>query len=792
MVGLTGTPVHRSRDGKGQPSARQSSVSTSKCSSDVLVPRADSLLHSTRTDPAAEEERSFLLSLALPRRTTLATLSRRRPFLLLLLTFALSFGVYIANSYSAQEALLKAREDSIAYFAGLTRTSTSWQDEEATPRVRQDTEDGESNWVGGIEPNLTEGGWQKGGDGDLVTLSNGSTFLYRNPFGGTFDADPFSYKARPQAFAKSLEEEWDWEVDRIRGVNLGGWLSLEPFIAPSLFEPYLAHGPDPARDEWSLSELARADESLGPDSSEGAERLERYLRRHYEEFITEQDFAEIAAAGLNWIRLPFSFWAIETWEGEPFLEGVAWEYVLKAIEWARKYGLRINLDLHAVPGSQNGWNHSGKLGPINFLQSAMGLANAQRTLDYLSSLAEFCTRDGVRQVVGMLSLVNEVPVMEVGERAVKSFYAEAYERIRNMTGYGAGNGPVIAIHDGFKGTRRYAHFLETQHTFQINVKANAANGRDKHKVVTKTRYTAGLDRVALDSHRYLAFLAPEGVKGVEDQMMQPCLKWAADFNRTFSMFGIPVSGEFSLAINDCGRFLNNVGEGNRLEGTFPNASHSQFPPSAPEGTCEYWERYDLWDDQMKSSLRDFARAQMDTFQNWFYWTWKTGKSTLHFPDLEANPLWSYSLGLREGWIPQDPRDAVGFCFSRPRGEDVPQPKRYPLRAVDPWKIGKAGYTAGPIPAELRERYQATWPPVEFNPPHGGLAGSGGPRSAGLPVYERQSGNATPLRGPIGSKKVQGRLDWVRPIEGCEYPDIWAGEQEYHGDSSCTAAGRGVA
>ena len=98
-------------------------------------------------------------------------------------------------------------------------------------------------------------------------------------------------------------------------------------------------------------------------------------------------------------------------------------------------------------------------------------------------------------------------------------------------------------------------------------------------------------------------------------------------------------------------FLNNVGEGNRLEGTFPNELHPQFPPSAPVGTCEFWEvsletlgspflcgfnrikaemgskpwtpfgltrsslqRYDLWDEDMKSSLRDFARAQMDAFQ----------------------------------------------------------------------------------------------------------------------------------------------------------------------------------
>jgi glucan 1,3-beta-glucosidase len=70
---------------------------------------------------------------------------------------------------------------------------------------------------------------------------------------------------------------------------------------------------------------------------------------------TEQDFAEIAGAGLNWVRLPIPFWAIDTWEPEPFLAKTAWTYALKAFEWARKYGLRICLDLHTLPGSQNGY-----------------------------------------------------------------------------------------------------------------------------------------------------------------------------------------------------------------------------------------------------------------------------------------------------------------------------------------------------------------------------------------------------------------------------------------------------
>ena len=40
---------------------------------------------------------------------------------------------------------------------------------------------------------------------------------------------------------------------------------------------------------------------------------------------TEQDLAEMAGAGLNWIRLPIPYWAIETWPGEPFLAQVCWK-----------------------------------------------------------------------------------------------------------------------------------------------------------------------------------------------------------------------------------------------------------------------------------------------------------------------------------------------------------------------------------------------------------------------------------------------------------------------------------
>lgn len=135
---------------------------------------------------------------------------------------------------------------------------------------------------------------------------------------------------------------------------------------------------------------------------------------------TEEDFANIAGAGLNWIRLPVPFWAVQTYPGEPYLEGVAWKYVLKALKWARKYGLRVNLDLHAVPGSQNGLNHSGKQGSVNLLHGVMGIANAQRTLDYLRVLVEFVSQPEYANIVLIVGVVNEPLASQIGTEALTS------------------------------------------------------------------------------------------------------------------------------------------------------------------------------------------------------------------------------------------------------------------------------------------------------------------------------------------------------------------------------------
>lgn len=83
------------------------------------------------------------------------------------------------------------------------------------------------------------------------------------------------------------------------------------------------------------------------------------LEAHWNTWITESDFKAIAAAGLNHVRLPIGYWAFEVGPGEPYIQGQL-PYLQKAVTWAGKHGLKVIVDLHGAPGSQNGFDNSGE------------------------------------------------------------------------------------------------------------------------------------------------------------------------------------------------------------------------------------------------------------------------------------------------------------------------------------------------------------------------------------------------------------------------------------------------
>lgn len=68
---------------------------------------------------------------------------------------------------------------------------------------------------------------------------------------------------------------------------------------------------------------------------------------------TQLTFPSVHCFRLNHVRIPIGYWAFEVGSGEPYIQGQL-PYLQKAVGWARNHGLKVIIDLHGAPGSQNG------------------------------------------------------------------------------------------------------------------------------------------------------------------------------------------------------------------------------------------------------------------------------------------------------------------------------------------------------------------------------------------------------------------------------------------------------
>lgn len=429
----------------------------------------------------------------------------------------------------------------------------------------------------------------------------------------------------------ALNKEWgDYAKRPARGVNVGGWLNLEPFITPSFFKRNdLRLG---IIDEWTLCE------HLGPTMAK------KELEQHYATFINEQTFKEIRDAGLDHVRIPFGYWAVETYDNEPFVRRVAWRYLLRAIEWCRKYGLRVNLDPHGVPGSQNGWNHSGRQGDIGWLNGTDGTINAERTLEFHKQMATFFAQPRYKNIIAFYGIVNEPKMTALKAQEVNQWTAKAYSVIRE-----AGITAPLVFGDGFLGHKNWQGQL------------------------------SGMPGLVLDVHHYVIFNVGQIVFSHQDKVKYACNGWTDQTKQSMDPsigFGSVMMAEWSQADTDCTQFLNNVGWGSRWEGTYDTGNEltrvlsPQCPTKDGSGPpCDCTKANadpSTYPEPYKKFLKMFAEAQMHSFEygwGWFYWTWKT----------EAATQWSYKKGMEVGIIPKDARKREFNCDTEiPAFDDLPE------------------------------------------------------------------------------------------------------------------------
>ena len=76
----------------------------------------------------------------------------------------------------------------------------------------------------------------------------------------------------------------------------------------------------------------------------------QYADRTRRGYFLERDFAEVAECGFDFVRLPLSY-KLFTTEKSPYeLDGKKLELLDRAVQWAGKYHLHVNINLHRAPG----------------------------------------------------------------------------------------------------------------------------------------------------------------------------------------------------------------------------------------------------------------------------------------------------------------------------------------------------------------------------------------------------------------------------------------------------------
>ena len=152
------------------------------------------------------------------------------------------------------------------------------------------------------------------------------------------------------------------KIEKVKGVNLGNWLVLEKWMSPELFAGTTAE------DEYYLPT------QLSP------EVYEARIRQH---------------------RIPVPYFIFG--DRPPFIGCI--EQLDKAFAWAERYGLKILIDLHTAPLSQNGFDNGGISGVCKFFQMPEEIEFVYTVLERLAQ--RYADREGLWGI----EILNE-PVSE--------------------------------------------------------------------------------------------------------------------------------------------------------------------------------------------------------------------------------------------------------------------------------------------------------------------------------------------------------------------------------------------
>jgi glucan 1,3-beta-glucosidase len=114
-------------------------------------------------------------------------------------------------------------------------------------------------------------------------------------------------------------------------------------------------------------------------------------------------------------------------------------------------GLKIWIDLHGAPGSQNGFDNSGhKVATPGWQQGD----TVRQTLDVLARISTKYAQPSYQDVIVAIELLNEPFIAELSFDITKQFYQDGFNLVRQTS-----DTPVI-IQDGFLPPSTWNNFLD--------------------------------------------------------------------------------------------------------------------------------------------------------------------------------------------------------------------------------------------------------------------------------------------------------------------------------------------
>jgi len=234
--------------------------------------------------------------------------------------------------------------------------------------------------------------------------------------------------------SNSLHVQWGIRngSTRSRGVNLGGWLVAEYWMTQDS-SVWLGVESDNALGGEYIAITAASDPST----------MRARLEAHHSTFITEDDIKEIAAVGLNTVRVPIGWWILgrddydtsnsQRWRAFPTDTLDCLDLLIT--KWAKTHNVAVLISMHAAKGSQNGEQHSAPTDLGEMFWSAYP-ENVATTVEVVSSLAD---RYKDEDAFLGFTLLNG-PAGTTDESVMLAYYKEAYTAIR-----ATGNDCVLSV-----------------------------------------------------------------------------------------------------------------------------------------------------------------------------------------------------------------------------------------------------------------------------------------------------------------------------------------------------------